>query len=405
MYSITKTNSADAGFCNHGPESFKTTESGPLTGLSVGVKDLFAVEGYRNSAGNPDWYASHEPATQTATALNQLLHAGVEFKGFTLTDELAYSLEGNNHHYGKVMNPVVPGHACGGSTMGSAAAVAGHWADIGLGTDTGGSIRIPASYCGLFGIRPSHGSVSIDGLIGLAPRFDTVGWLTRSSALLNRVGQLLLPACPSQPASVLYVDKGLFNLVQTEFYSGLKEALIRLEASFESVQTIDLGLDSQFKNLADVFRILQGRSIAEYHGSWLKAKQPTLSTPVQARMEMALAITDDEVRAAEALRRTFCTHLEQTLPMDAVLFLPTTPTVAPKLGEDTGALRPRLMQLTSIAGLTGSAQVHLPLLPWQRADKTIMPYGFSFLQRAGHDLSLLKTVESVVEAWNHEEFL
>ncbi len=403
MNSVTKKMKVQAGFCSHGPEPFRESESGLLSGLTLGVKDLFAVKGYKNAAGNPDWYESHEPAESTATALAILLQEGVEFSGFTYTDELAYSLEGNNHHFGKSMNPKLPGHACGGSSMGSAAATAIQWVDIGLGTDTGGSIRIPACYCGLFGIRPSHGAVSAEGLIGLAPRFDTAGWFTRNPELLRQVGQVLLPESPAQESKALFVDHSLLNLVEPYLRASLEKALMRLERSFTKMQHVDFGFDREFSGLADCFRILQGRAIADYHQSWLNTAKPMLSAPVQARMEMALSITDEEFAEATALQQAFKARLDDGLPADGVFFLPTAPTTAPKLGEDTAALRPRLMQLTAIAGLTGSAQVHLPLMPQTRGNKASLPYGFSLLQRSGQDRNLLNTVESVVTDWNQED--
>ena len=389
-----------AGFCSHGPAPFRKSETGPLAGMSMGVKDLFAIAGYKNSAGNPDWYASHEPASKTASAVGKLMQAGVEFRGFTLTDELAYSLEGNNHHYGKSANPKLPGHACGGSSMGSAAATAGAWVDIGLGTDTGGSVRVPASYCGLFGIRPSHGMVAAEGLIGLAPRFDTVGWLTRTVETVQTVGDCLLPAAPESSAQTLCVDEQLLDLVEPALRPALNAAMQQLSVHFARVSTVDLQLASRFSALAELFRVLQGRAIANYHRHWLITTQPTLSAPVQSRMAMALAISDAEVAEAEAEAEAFCQHLRQHLPNDGTLLLPTTPTTAPKLGADTSDLRPRLMQLTAIAGLTGAVQIHLPLLPQPDAnDGQQRPYGFSLLRHRGHDRGLLKQCVELVNHW------
>lgn len=403
MTSINEKTKIDSGFCDHGPKLFRETFDGPLSLLTLGVKDLFAISGYQNSAGNPDWYRTHEKASKTATAVQQLLNAGIEFAGFTLTDELAFSLEGNNHHYGMSENPKLPGHTCGGSSMGSAAATAGGWVDVGLGTDTGGSVRVPASYCGLYGIRPSHGAVSTEGLVSLAPRFDTVGWLTRNAQILSDIGDVLLVPSLETEADVLCFDERLIQLVSPELQQPLTQACQKLSQYFSKVKAIDLGVADQFSQLADVFRVLQGRAIANYHRHWLESENPSLSSPVQARIDMALALTDSEVEDAEITARAFCKHLKEQLPENGVLFLPTTPTTAPKLGEDTSALRPHLMQLTAIAGLTGSVQIHLPWLPQAGLNMPIRPYGFSLLRHSGNDKQLLALVRKLDKYWNEED--
>ncbi|HSX85624.1 MAG TPA: amidase family protein, partial [Cellvibrio sp.] len=167
--------------------------SGSLAGLRLGVKDLFHIAGLATAAGNPDWLASHPLPEQTSPVVTQLLNAGAELIGKTQTDELAYSLNGLNTHYGAPANPRSPERLPGGSSSGSAVAVAASDIDIGLGTDTGGSIRVPASYNGLFGIRTSHGLISSEQMVPLAPLFDTVGWLTRDAKTLAQVGEVLLP--------------------------------------------------------------------------------------------------------------------------------------------------------------------------------------------------------------------
>lgn len=399
MTQETQKTRAEVGYCAHGPEHVQTTTTGVLAGQRMAVKDLFALAGEKNAAGNPDWYASHDATTATADAIALLLNEGAIFNGFTLTDELAYSLEGNNAHYGKTENPVWPGHACGGSSMGSAGAVASGFADIGIGTDTGGSVRVPASYCGLYGIRPSHGLVSTEGLIGLAPRFDTVGWFCNNAALLERVGNILVPEQPINDVTHVVLDEELIALVEPELQSALEAALHKLESKFTKIETVQLHTNGVYSELADVFRILQGRAIANYHRDWLVETKPTLSAPVQARMDMALAITEAEVREAENIRDSFKGSLSNLLSANSALFLPTTPTVAPELGADTTALRPRLLKLTAIAGLTGSAQVHLPLLP-QHVDGVSAPYGFSLLMLHGNDRSLLKAVSQLSSQWS-----
>jgi amidase len=174
--------------------------SEPLKGRTVAVKDLFAVAGFPTGAGNPTWLAHAAPEPEDAWAVRALRTAGAAIAGIAQTDELAFSLSGANAHYGTPPNAAAPGLVTGGSSSGPAAAVAAGQADIGLGTDTAGSVRVPASVCGLFGLRPTHGAVPADGALHLAPSFDTIGWLTADAALLAAVGSVLLPP-PASPSA------------------------------------------------------------------------------------------------------------------------------------------------------------------------------------------------------------
>ena len=171
--------------------------TGPLQGLSFAANDVFDIAGDRTGNGNPVWLETHPPASHTASAVERLLAAGARMVGKTHTDELAYSLNGENVHYGTPINPRAPGRIPGGSSSGSAAAVAGGLVDFALGTDCGGSVRLPASYCGIYGVRTSHGLIPIDGVADLAASFDTVGWFARDPAMMRRVGDVMLPAAPA----------------------------------------------------------------------------------------------------------------------------------------------------------------------------------------------------------------
>ena len=168
-------------------------EAGSLDGETVAVKDLFAIAGFAVGAGVPAYLAEGRPATETASAVASLLAAGADVVGIARTDEFAYSIAGRNPHYGTPPNAAVPGALPGGSSSGPASAVALGQASIGLATDTGGSIRVPASYQGLWGLRTTHGAVPVDGLLPLAPSFDTVGWLTRDGSTLARAARASIP--------------------------------------------------------------------------------------------------------------------------------------------------------------------------------------------------------------------
>ena len=166
-------------FCRHATARLDGAPAGPLAGLRFAAKDLFDIEGHVTGAGNPDWLALHAPATRTAPVVRRLVDAGASMVGKTHTDELSRGIFGENAHYGTPVNPKAPGRVPGGSSSGSAAAVSGGLVDFALGTDTGGSVRIPASFCGIYGIRPTHGRLPLDGVVGQARSFDTVGWFAR----------------------------------------------------------------------------------------------------------------------------------------------------------------------------------------------------------------------------------
>src|SRR3954462_1228011 len=168
------------------------TNDGPLRGLRFAVKDLIDVAGHRTGCGNPTWLATHPPANVSAVCVDQLLAAGAQCEGKTITDELAFSLLGENHHYGTPLNPAAPDRVPGGSSSGSASAVACGIVDFALGTDTGGSVRVPASNCGIWGWRPSHGLISVAGVMPFAPTLDTVGVFTQTAELMQRVAAMML---------------------------------------------------------------------------------------------------------------------------------------------------------------------------------------------------------------------
>src|SRR6476620_10438368 len=185
------------------------TKDGPLSGLTFAVKDLIDVAGHHTGCGNPAWRDMHPPASVSAVCVEQLLAAGARCEGKTITDELAFSLLGENHFYGTPLNPAAPDRVTGGSSNGSASAVACEIVDFALGTDTGGSVRIPASNCGIWGWRPSHGLISVAGVMPFSPTLDTVGVFTRSAELLQRVATVLLatdgPTTASKAAGSIYI--------------------------------------------------------------------------------------------------------------------------------------------------------------------------------------------------------
>jgi len=384
-------------FCSHGPSHYKMTDKGVLAGKRLAVKDLFQLKGFKNTAGNPDWYATHEKAETTASSLSSLLQEGAIFTGFTVTDELAYSLQGSNIHFGAADNPKVLGHHCGGSSVGSAAAVAAGLADIGLGTDTGGSVRVPASYCGLYGIRPSHGRVASEGLIGLAKPFDTVGWFTHSAELLADVGRVLINDRGGRELTPrntrLIICPEILALASDDIQQAINSQLDMIKQAFDQIEVVHLSPDTILNDLNNVFSVLQGRACAEEHGQWINDTQPNMAKDIKARFEAALALSDDQVDQANAQRKLWqeelaCLLNEADAQVADILLLPSAVTAAPKKGVDQTQLRQRLLNLTAIAGLTESVQVHIPSFDVIE-DGLKKPSGFSLLMPSGNDEFLL----------------
>ncbi|MCC2315454.1 amidase [Cellulomonas xiejunii] len=375
-------------------------DDGALVGRTVAVKDLFAVAGQRVGAGNPTWLAAAPVATRHAAAVDRLLAAGADVRGVARTDELAYSLAGTNAHTGTPPNPRAPGRVPGGSSSGSAAAVALGQADVGLGTDTGGSIRVPASYQGLYGIRTTHGAVPAAGLVPLAPTFDTVGWLTRDADLLAAVGDVLLPAGTGGAWSPhLTVSPALLALAH-EDVAGRVAAFARHAGATATERWDDVDL----AEWAEVFRVRQAWEAWQEHGAWVDAHPGALGADVADRFTAASRVADDAGAAAGARRGLI---REQVLELvgDDVLLLPASASVAPRPDPaELATVRAATLRLTCVAGLGGLPAVVLPCgtgpdspsdapdaegAPWQPGRRAPLPVGVCLLAAPGRDRELL----------------
>ena len=363
--------------------SVTASNTGPLAGQRLAVKDMFDIAGYVTGAGNPDWRASRPVAVRTAPAVQALCHAGAHLVGKTQTDELAYSLNGANIHYGTPRNPAAPDRLPGGSSSGSATAVASGDADIGLGTDTGGSIRVPSSYCGLYGFRPSWGAIDISGCVPLAPRFDTVGFICRTPELLAAVGEVLLPEQEgTAPEGMKWLSP-----------EGLQPNTDAVAAQCERLGWTlhdEVILTRTLMNTAsEAFRTLQGREIWRTHGNWVRSVRPRFAPDVAARFEWASTLTeDDEITALKKADRVV-TQLECWSEGGRLaLALPSAPGAAPLLSQQGITLahyRDTLIGMTALAGLWGAPVLAAPWLEDEGA-----PWGVSVVGAPGSDLGLLK---------------
>ena len=319
------------------------TGEGPLSGLRFAVKDLIDVAGHETACGNPTWKATHPPATVHAVCVEQLLAAGARCAGKTVTDELAFSLIGENHFYGTPLNPRAPNRVPGGSSSGSASAVACGLVDFALGTDTGGSVRVPASNCGIWGLRPTHGMISVAGVMPFAPTFDTVGILASSAEVLARSGDVLLPPGPEgkveDTPTAIYVLRDAFALASPEIQAALQDPLEQLRSVYgDRVRETTLKemfiepMNSSFEIWMETYCIMQWGEIASTLGAWIAEAKPKFG-PMTAR-SFALAETLDRRRMPQAIaRREQCFHqFHQFLGRRDLLCIPTVTKPAPLKG-------------------------------------------------------------------------
>jgi amidase len=376
-------------FLPYPPVAVAHAAAGPLAGLTFAVKDLFDVAGYPTGGGSPHVLALSGIKIATAPTVQRLLDSGARFVGKTHTDELAFSLNGKNAHFGTPVNGAAPDRIPGGSSSGSAAAVSSNLCDFALGTDTGGSVRGPASHCGLFGLRPTHGRISLAGCLDLAPSFDSCGFFARSSDVFLRVGEALLgedPApLPGTPRLLLAADG--FAMLDTDVRGALAPVVKSVEDLVGTAEVVEATSDG-FEPLYWAFRHIQSREAWAVHGAMIERYRPPLGPGVAERFAFGKAVTDAQVAEGEATRARFRERFAGLLGADGVMLLPTMPDVAPLLseGEDTlDGYRNRALNLLCLAGLAGFPQVSLPLT---RRDGA--PLGLSLVGPAGSDLGLIR---------------
>ena len=359
---------------------------GPLRGMTLAVKDLYDIEGHVTGCGNPVWAQTHAPATRTAPAVQSLLDAGATVTGKAHTDELAYSLMGVNAHYGTPLNTAAPDRVPGGSSSGSVAAVAAGSVDIGLGSDTGGSVRMPASFCGVFGIRTTHGAIPLDDVMALAPSFDTAGWFARDVAGMNAVAAAYgMDTTPATPSRLLRPDD-IWALVPPETADALAPQVAQVEARFGGLQATRIA-PVPLSDWFDVFRVCQASEVWEVHGAWVSANDPKFGPGISDRFAMAGRIDAEARDAARTKRKDIATGLVDMLAEGGVAVIPTAPGAAPlRSASDTDLDIYRMAALTMLcpAGLAGLPQVSIPGATVEGA-----PLGLSLLGGRGSDGMLL----------------
>lgn len=345
------------------PAQAPVFRSGPFKGLRLAVKDIFDVEGFPTGFGQPTFLARSGLKALSAPLVQQHLAKGCSFVGKTHMVEMAYALTGRNIHFGTPLNPSHPDRLPGGSSSGSAAAVAAGLADVGLSTDTLGSIRAPASYCGLFGIRPTHGTLSLDGAAPLAPSFDTAGWLTRDLDTLEQLSRHLMPGFMKSNGPGkhdILIETGLLSLAEPE----TSRAFEQLAGRFDDLRWGSL-LGQDFTDWPEIARIIQGFEAWEAHKAFVEGYSPQFGPGIRERFEAASKIRQGDYVDAKIQRQGILENLRRRVGSGTLLFFPTAPGPAPSVDATDDSLeshRQRLLKLMVPSSLAGLPQLSLPML-------------------------------------------
>ena len=369
---------------------------GPLSGLTFAAKDIFDIEGHTTGGGNPDWKATHPPASRNAWIVQTLVDAGATMVGKTHTDELTRGILGENAHYGTPINSKAPDRVPGGSSSGSAAAVSGGLVDFALGSDTGGSVRIPASFCGLYGLRPTHGRVLLDGILTQAPSYDTIGWFTRDATTYARIAEVVFGnRIQNTIPSHLIIAEDAFEEADRDVSDVLRPIAEKISAMVPSSSQIRLA-PSGLTDWASQQNILQSEEAWDSVKDWVDTVNPRFSFWVSERYNLAISLTPDQISEAALLREQVKARMDEVFANGGIVCLPTAVAPAPLLGLPASAkkeIQGRLSHLTCIAGTTGRPQLSLPL-----GEVNGLPVGLSFLGDHESDEELIGFARIVEEA-------
>jgi amidase len=362
--------------------------SGPLAGLTFMVKDLFAIKGRKVSNGNPSFYEHASPAHETAPVIERLLAAGASCTGITICDEFFYSVLGSNAHYGQPVNSRAPKHATGGSSCGSAAAVAANMCDFALGSDTGGSIRVPASFSGLYGLRPSYGRISTQGATPMAPSYDTIGFLAREAELFRAIGRVLLEGDHVEGGVTrLILAQDFFLHAEASADQALWQVLDKLGSALPKPEHEEIAGEA-LDDWRNAFRLIQGFEIQSTLLPFIQSHNAHLGPGVKERFEAAAGITYREAEEARHLRARIKAKLEALAKPGTLIVLPTTPTLPPEREIPDGAsfaeFRSQTLAYTCLSGHSGLPQISIPA-----TEAAGCPIGLSFIGWRGGDEALL----------------
>ncbi len=373
----------------HSPEKqICISNSGSLSGMTFLCKDMCDIKSFKSSCGNPDFYKHSIEALDYAPFLKKILNEGAILKGITICDEFFYSIIGENKHYGTPINNNAPNCVPGGSSSGSAAALTQIDYDFTIGTDTGGSVRVPASFCGVFGFRPTHGRINIKKVYPMSESFDTLGWFSNNKSNMLKLGKIFFDNFKEikieQKNILIPIDivDDLDHNIKSQFYN-------YCEYKFKNLKKVQL---SSYKKseLADCFRVIQGYEIKLNILPWIEKYNPKISDEINSRFKMAKNITKKMYHDALNLRKKFISELEENLPVETILIFPTTPFSAPikgKSDDDLSELRKKVMEFTCIGGLSSRPQISIPMFKGSTG-----PIGLSVLGNKNADEIILNNL-------------
>ncbi|CAI0400427.1 unnamed protein product [Linum tenue] len=391
----------------------------PLTDLTFAVSDVFDIEGFVTGCGHPDWASTHGAASKTAVVVSTLVEGGATCVGKTVVDELAYSINGENRHYGTPTNPAAPARVPGGSSSGAAVTVAAKLVDFSLGVDTVGGVRVPAAFCGVIGFRPSYGALSNMGMLTISPSLDTVGLFANDPDVLRRVGHVLLQlpfGVQRKPRQIIIADD-CFELFKIPF-DKLAQALITSTEKLFGRQALKHEIFEEFLcsnvpslkkfhtyksdakdktsslgMLANIMHALHRYEFSNIHEEWLKTEKPVLDPVISAHLNDAAEISDTEIEKYRSVRNEMRAAINTLLKDDGILVIPTTYALPPKLNAKellSEDYKLRSYSLLSLASLSGCCQVTIPLGSHDKC-----PTSISFIARQGGDRFLLDTLQSM----------
>lgn len=384
-------------FVPHSPPVIKGSTSGPLEGLTFTVKDLYDIAGYKTGNGSPTWLDNHEPATTTAAVVQSCLDAGATMIGKVICDEFFYSFIGENAHYGTPVNSAAPGRIPGGSSSGSVASVAGGICDFSLGSDTGGSVRIPAAFCGLYGLRPTYGRLNLTGATAMAPSFDTAGWFARDLNIFLKIGQVLLDqrSIAAEVEQVRVADFA-FDFSDDEITVPLRKWLESDQGNLPLQNPISALPDGiEFDDAREAFRIIQAREVWQTFGAWIEETNPAFGPGVKERMDIAKTVTAEERDAQILYKEKVMTALRDLVPPGTVMALPVTASLPVQVNTDPdilNAYRAKTLSLICLASLSGLPQISIPV-----TNSNGIPVSLGLIGWEGGDEALLSTAASLMK--------
>ncbi|MDE1990989.1 MAG: amidase [Rhizobiaceae bacterium] len=369
-------------------QPMRTAESGSLAGLTFAAKDNIDVAGRITGNGSPVWRRARGLAPAHAPVIARLLGEGAVLSGKTHMDEFAYSLMGTNAHFGTPLNSAAPDRVPGGSSSGSASAVAAGLVDFALGTDTGGSVRLPASFNGIFGMRPSHGAIDMSGVVPLGPGYDTLGWFARDAGTLVRVGRAL-GLDGHADFSTAWLPSDIWTGVDQGLAAMLRPLAEKVAANFDKVITDPLPIVGP-EERSEIYRFWQGYDAWRTLGKWVEAHDAELGPDIAARFAAARAVTDEDFTRADVARREIAQAMDAALADGVVMIIPTAPGPAPRKGssrEEFEAYRQEALGILSISGHAGLPQISMPAVRVEGG-----PVGLSVIGARGSDGALLALV-------------